>query len=54
MIVESNIAYLDNIETDFEVLCRASEICDRLNLKAVACVFDQSLYAKALEEWAAI
>ena len=56
VIVESNTAYLDTIDspatdlkTAFEVLCRASEICDRLNLKAVACVFDQSFYAKAME-----
>ena len=56
MIVESNIAYLDTIDspatdlrTAFEVLCRASEIRDRLNLKAVACIFDQSFYAKAME-----
>ena len=58
VIVESNIAYLDTIDspatdlkTAFEVLCRAraSEIRDRLNLKAVARVFDQSFYAKAVE-----
>ena len=56
VIVESNIAYLDTIDspatdlkTAFEVLCRASEIRDRLNSKAVACVFDQSFYAKAME-----
>ena len=55
-IVESNIAYLDTIDlpatdlkTSFEVLCRASGICDRLNLKAVACIFNQSFYAKAME-----
>ena len=54
--MESNIAYLDTIDspatdlkTAFEVLCRASEIRDRLNLKAVACVFDQSFFAKAME-----
>ena len=57
MIVKSNIAYLDTIDspatdlkTAFKVLCRASEIRDRLNSKAVACVFDQSFYAKAVEE----
>ena len=56
VIVESNIAYLDTIDspatdlkTAFEILCRVSEIHDRLNLKAVACVFDQSFYAKAME-----
>ena len=58
VIVESNIAYLDTIDspatalkTAFEVLwrARASETRDRLNLKAVARVFDQSFYAKAME-----
>ena len=56
MIVESNIAYLDTIDspatdlkTAFEILCRASEIHYRLHLKGVACVFDQSFYAKAME-----
>ena len=50
MIVESNIAYLDTIDspaidlrTAFEILCRSSEIHDRLSLKGVACVFDQSM-----------
>ena len=56
VIVESNVACLDTIDspatdlkTAFEVLCRASAIRDRLNLKAVACVFDQSFHAKAME-----
>ena len=56
MIVESNIPYLDTIDspatdlnTALEVLCRASEIRDRLNLKAVACVFDQSFCSQAME-----
>ena len=56
VIIESNIAYLDTIDspatdlkTGFEVLCRASEIRDRLNLKAVVCVFGQSFYAKVME-----
>ena len=56
MNVESNIAYLDTIDspatdlqTAFEVLRKASKIRDRLNLKAVACVFNQSFYAKAIE-----
>ena len=35
-----------DLKTAFEVLCRASEIRDRLNLKAVACVFDQSFYRR--------
>ena len=38
-----------DLKTAFEVLCKASEIRDRLNLKAVACVFDQSFYAKTME-----
>ena len=38
-----------DLKTAFEVLCRTSEIHDGLNLKAVACVFDQSFYAKATE-----
>ena len=56
MIVESNIAYLDTIDspatdlkTVFEVLCRVSEIRDRLNLKAIASVFDQPFYVKAMK-----
>ena len=38
-----------DLKTAFEVLCRGCEIRDRLNLEAVACVFDQSFYAKAME-----
>ena len=56
VITASNISYLDRIDalvadlkTAFEVLCRACEIRDRLGLKAVACIFDQSFYAKAME-----
>ena len=56
VITASNISYLDTIDapatdlkTAYEVLCRACEIRDRLGLKAVACVFDQSFYAKAME-----
>ena len=55
-ITASNISYLDTIDalatdlkTAFEVLCRACEIRDRSGLKAVACVFDQSFYTKAME-----
>ena len=54
VITASNISYLDTIDapatdlkTTFEVLCRACEIRDRLGLKAVACIFDQSFYAKS-------
>ena len=56
VITAGNISYLDTIDaptldlkTAFEVLCRACEIRDRLGLKAVACVFDQSFCAKAME-----
>ena len=56
VITASNISYLDTInapatdlKTAFEVLCRECEIRDRLGLKAVACVFDQSFYAKVME-----
>ena len=56
VITASNISYLDTIDapatdlkTAYEVLCRACEIRDRLGLKAVAYVFDQSFYAKAME-----
>ena len=57
MVVESTIGYsgtrLDSPTTDlktaYEVLCRGCEIRDRLNLKAVVCVFDQSFYVKAME-----
>ena len=37
------------MKTAVEVLCRACEIRDRLGFKAVACVFDQSFYVKAIE-----
>ena len=56
VIKASNIAYLDTIDapttdlkTTFKVSCRACEIRERLGLKAVACVFDQSFYTKAIE-----
>ena len=56
VIIAINISYLDTIDapstdlkTTFEILCRACEIRDTLVLKAVACVFDQSFYAKAME-----
>ena len=56
MVVESTIGYLDTLDspatdlkTAYEVLCRRCEIRDRLNLEAVACVFHQSFYAKAVE-----
>ena len=56
VITARNISYLDTIDalttdwkTAVEVLCRACEIRDRLGLKAVAYVFYQSFYAKAME-----
>ena len=56
VIVESVISYLDTIDADatdlrtaYEVLSRSCEIKDRLQLKAVVCVFDQAFYAKAME-----
>ena len=56
VVVESTVGYLDTLDspatdlkTAYEVLCRGCEIRDRLNLEAVACVFDQSFYAKTME-----
>ena len=56
VVVESTIGYLDtlnspatDLKTAYEVLSRGCEIRDRLQLKAVACVFDQAFYAKAME-----
>ena len=56
VILESTIGYLDTLDspatdlkTAYEVLCRGCEIRDRLQLKAVVCVFDQAFYAKAIE-----
>ena len=55
-IVESVISYLDttdasgtDLRTAYEVLPRGCEIKDRLQLKAVVCVFDQAFYPKAME-----
>lgn len=49
IVVESVISYLDTIDfpatdlkTTYEVLSRGCEIRDRLQLKAVACVFDEA------------
>ena len=49
VVVKSTIGYLDTLDspatdlkTAYEILCRGCEIRDRLNLEAVACVFDQS------------
>ena len=56
VVVESTIGYLDTLDspatdlkTAYEVLSRGCEIRDRLQLKAVACVFDQAFYAKTIE-----
>ena len=56
VVIQSTIGYLDTLDspatdlkTAYEVLCRGLEIKDRLQLKAVACVFDQAFYAKAME-----
>jgi hypothetical protein len=53
VVVESVISYLDTIDspatdlkTAYEVLCRGCEIRERLNLCAVACVFDQAFMLK--------
>ena len=57
VVLESAISYLetsDSSATDlnsaYEVLSRGCEVIgDRLQLKAVACVFDKAFYAKAME-----
>ena len=56
VVVESTIGYLDTLDssatdlkTAYVVLSRGCEIRDRLQLKAVACVFDHAFYAKAME-----
>ena len=38
-----------DLKTAYEVLSKGCEIRDRLQLKAVACVFDQAFYAKAMD-----
>ena len=56
VVIQSTIGYLDTLDspatdlkTAYEVLCLGCEIKERLKLKAVACVFDQAFYAKAME-----
>ena len=56
IVVQSTIGYLDTLDspatellTAYEVVCLGYEIKERLKLKAVACVFDQAFYAKAME-----
>jgi len=52
-VLESAISYLDSPATDlktaYEELSRGCEVRERLQLKAVACVFDQAFYAKAMK-----
>ena len=56
VVIQSTIGYLDTLDspatvlkTAYEVLCLGCEITESLKLKAVACVFDQAFYAKAME-----
>ena len=56
VVIQSTIGYLDtpdspatDLKTAYEVLCRGCETKERLKLKAVACIFDQAFYAKAME-----
>ena len=55
VVIQSTIGYLDtlgspatDLKTTYGVICLGCEIKERLKLKAVACVFDQALYAKAM------
>ena len=55
-VIQSTIGYFDTLDspatdlkTAYEVLCRGHEIKNRLQLNAVACVFDQAFNAKAME-----
>ena len=55
-ILEDNIAYLPTVNvpatdlgTVYEVLLRSLKIMQALDLNAIVCVFDQTLYAKAYE-----
>ena len=56
VVIQSTIGYLDTLDspatdlkTAYEILCRGLEINERLQLKAVACVFDKAFCAKAME-----
>ena len=56
VVSESTIGYSDTLDspatdlkTAYEVLSRGCEVRDRLQLKAVACVFDQACYAQPME-----
>lgn len=56
VVVESLVLYLDTVDspatdlkTAYEVLCRGCEIRERLKLCAVACIFNEAFYAKAME-----
>ena len=56
VVIQSTVGYLDTLDspgtdlkTAYEILCRGLEIKERLQLKTVACAFDQAFYAKAME-----
>ena len=56
VVSESAVGYLDtlgspatDLKTAYEVLSRGCKVRDRLQLKAVACVFDQAFFAKAMK-----
>ena len=56
VVIQSTIGDLDTLDssatdlkTAYEILCCGLEIKERLQLKAVACAFDQAFYAKAME-----
>ena len=42
-------AVATEISTVYQVLCRASNIVDSLNLLSILCVFDQTIYSEAIE-----
>ena len=56
VVIQSTIGYLDTLDspatdlmTAYEVLCLGCEIKESFKLKAVACIFDQAFYTKAME-----
>ena len=56
VVIQSTIGYLDTLDspatdlkTAYEVLYLGCEIKERPTLKAVACIFNQACYAKAME-----
>ena len=55
-VLKSSIGYLDSIDypaihivTAYEILKRCLKIKDRLDIHVLVCVFDQAIYAKAVE-----